>query len=128
MESSVLTLINNHRAANNLPPLTRNGQLDAAARGHSQDMAVNRYFSHYSQNGASPFDRMAAAGYSCSGARGENIAAGQTSAQAAFDGWKNSAGHNANMLNGSYRSIGIGVYYLPGSPYGYYWTTAFGGC
>ena len=128
LESEFLTLINNYRAQNGLGALTRNGALNAAARNHSQDMAVNRYFSHYSPDGKSPFTRMSEAGYQCSGSKGENIAAGYSSAQAAFDAWKNSSGHDANMRNGSYRAIGIGVYYDASSPYRYYWTTTFGSC
>jgi hypothetical protein len=58
---------------------------------------------------------------------GENIAAGVASAQAAFDLWKNSPGHNANMLSTNFTTIGIGREYVAGSPYGWYWTTNFGG-
>jgi len=64
-------------------------------------------------------------GYSYNTVMGENIAAGYATAQAVFTGWKNSPGHNANMLNGSYRVIGIGL--VTGGSYGEYWTTDFGG-
>lgn len=128
LESQFLTLINDYRAENGLGTLTRNSALNTAARNHSQDMAVNRYFSHYSPGGKSPFTRMAEAGYQCNGSKGENIAAGYSTAQAAFDAWKRSSGHDANMRNGSYRAIGIGVYYDSSSPYRYYWTTTFGSC
>src|SRR5438067_700247 len=66
-------------------------------------------------------------GYALTGSAGENIAAGYAGAQDTFTQWKNSPGHNANMLNGSYRVIGIGRAYVKGSPYGWYWTTDFGG-
>jgi uncharacterized protein YkwD len=128
MEASILTLINNHRAQNGLPALTRAGQLDTAARNHSQDMATRGFFSHNNPDGKTPRDRIVATGYSCTSWTGENIAAGYSSAEAAFNGWKNSSGHNANMLRPEFDTIGIGVYYLAGSSYGYYWTTTFGGC
>ncbi len=127
VEVEVLNLINAHREQNGLPALKNQSALNVSSHNHSLDMATHGYFSHTSLDGKSPFDRMREAGYSC-GTMGENIAAGQRSAQQAFDGWKNSPGHNANMLNERYASVGIGVVYLPGSQYGYYWTTNFGGC
>lgn len=127
IEAEFLNLINAHRQENGLAPLANNSTLNVSSDGHSLDMAENAYFSHTSQDGSSPFDRMADAGYSC-GTMGENIAAGQSSAQQVFEGWLNSPGHNANMLNPSFVSIGIGLVQSPDSPYGYYWTTNFGGC
>lgn len=127
-EAEFLALINEYRQANGLEPLGRNIALDAASRGHSKDMAMNGYFSHTSQDGRSPWNRIEQAGYSCNGAKAENIAAGQPSAQAAFNAWKDSEGHNRNMLSDSYSAIGIGLYYDPSSPYKYYWTTDFGEC
>jgi len=41
---------------------------------------------------------------------GENLAAGNSTAQATFEQWKNSSGHYANMINSSYKSIGIGCF------------------
>ena len=43
-----------------------------------------------------------------------------------MDAWKNSPGHNQNMLDGSWTEIGIGRAYNSGSTYGWYWTTTFG--
>jgi hypothetical protein len=39
--------------------------------------------------------------------------------------WKASYGHNQNMLNSSYRQIGIARYYNAGSTYSWYWVTDF---
>ena len=50
----------------------------------------------------------------------ENIAMGQRSAQEVVQGWMNSAGHRANIMNGSYTHIGVGL-----SDSGYYWTQQF---
>lgn len=127
METQVVNLINNHRKANGLPALKVNSKLNVAAHNHSLDMAQRGYFSHTSQDGRSPWTRIKNAGYSCS-TMGENIAAGQRTAQQVFDAWKKSSGHNKNMLNRNFKSIGIGLVYMPGSKYGYYWTTDFGGC
>lgn len=127
MEVEVFNLINSHRQQNGLPALANNSTLNVSSHNHSLDMAQEGYFSHTNLEGLSPFDRMEAAGYSC-GTMGENIAAGQTTAQQVFEAWKNSPGHNANMLNSHYTVVGIGLVNVPDSSYGYYWTNNFGGC
>ena len=60
--------------------------------------------------------------------RGDRATArAQSTAQAVFNAWKASSGHNTNMLNGKYTVIGIGLATVSGSPYTNYWTTDFGG-
>jgi uncharacterized protein YkwD len=126
-EWEVIRLVNQERANNgDLPPLKRDNALDAAAYGHSQDMGVNDFFSHTGSNGSSPWDRMRTAGYYFNYA-GENIAGGYSSPQWVMQGWMNSSGHRANILNSSFREIGVGYYYdSDGSGYGHYWTQNFG--
>ncbi len=124
-ESAFLSLINAYRAQNGLAALTATPLLNQVAYDHSLDLGQNRYFDHNDLQGNSPFARMKNAEYR-GGAMAENIAAGNSSAQATFDQWKGSAGHNANMLGAAYRAIGIGRAAVTGSPYTYYWTTDFG--
>lgn len=126
-ELAFLALINNHRQVNGLAPLTISPSLYNASEGHSYDMGVRNYFAHNTPEGITPWDRIRAAGYGYNTYLGENIAAGYVSAQSVFDAWLNSPGHNANMLSPNFRAVGIGRYYVPGSHYGYYWTTDFGG-
>lgn len=126
-ELAFLSLVNNYRQQSGLLPLTLSASLSNSALGHSQDMAINNFFSHAGSNGSSPWDRMRAAGYTYNTWLGENIAAGYGSAQSVFDAWRNSPEHNANILNPNYRAIGIGRYYNAASSYGWYWTTDFGG-
>ena len=45
-EQQVVELVNIERINSGLPPLKRVSQLDAAARFHAKDMAVDAYFSH----------------------------------------------------------------------------------
>ena len=123
-ENQVLDLINQERANQGLAPLTLNNKLTSAARGHSQDMACNDFFSHTSPTTGSPFDRILAAGYSYSWAA-ENIAAGYGSPQDTVAGWMNSSGHRANILASNYVHIGIGYAYWGDSTYGSYWTAVF---
>lgn len=125
----VLNLTNQFRAANGLAPLQLNIELDAAALGHSQEMALNDYFDHNGLNGTTPASRMNQVGYSSS-MYGENIAAGYDTPEEVVQGWIDSPGHRANLLNPSFTEVGIGYYYLANDTgvnnYYSYWTQDFG--
>ena len=126
-EQAFLTLINNFRAQNGLGALSLNTQLNNAADWMSVDMGANNYFSHTDSLGRDPFVRMTDFGYNYNTWKGENLVAGAETAQAAFDLWKGSAGHKANMLNPNFTVMGIARAYTAGSTYGWYWTNDFGG-
>ena len=121
--AEVVTLTNAERAKSGCPALTVNAKLTTAAQAHSTDMATNNYFSHDSQDGRSPFDRMKAAGYDYRMAA-ENIAMGQQTPQDVMTAWMNSEGHKANILNCGLTEIGVGyALNASGTPY---WTQDFG--
>lgn len=121
----IILLINNERAKiTNCPALRLNNQLSTAAQSHSQDMANNNFFDHIGSNGSTIGQRITAAGYSFSLA-GENIAGGQSSVQEVFDGWMDSPGHRANMLNCSFIDTGLGYVEKPGTMWVRYWTQDF---
>ena len=131
----MLVLVNQQRASGAncggtahpaVAALTLNLQLRDAARGHSQDMATNNYFSHTSLDGRTFAQRIGQAGYA-GGFLGENIAAGQSTAQAVVDDWMQSTGHCQNIMNSGFRVIGIGYAFNQSSTYGHYWTQNFGG-
>jgi uncharacterized protein YkwD len=122
--SQVLALVNDQRARAGCGAVSSSSTLGRAAQSHSADMAANDYFSHTSQDGRSFSDRIRTAGYG-GGAIAENIAAGQATASAVMKSWMNSPGHRANILNCSYRHLGVG--YAKGGSYGHYWTQDFGG-
>ncbi|GII55748.1 hypothetical protein Pth03_41370 [Planotetraspora thailandica] len=121
IEQQVLSLTNAERAKAGCRPLKANAKLRAAAYGHSADMSAQNYFQHDSKDGRTFADRIKAAGYSYSAAA-ENIAEGYPTAAAVVDGWMNSPGHRANILNCTYTDIGVG-YVKAGGPY---WTQDFG--
>lgn len=115
-EAQAVSLMNQDRAANGLPPLTVNSQLTKLAENYALDMIKRGYFSHYNPEGQSPFVRMQNAGISYKTA-GENLAI-NTSVSAAEKAFMNSSGHRANILNSSYTQVGIGVVHSPsGSVY-----------
>jgi len=125
-EQAFLKLINDYRAQNGAGPLKVSIALTNASKWMSSDMAAKNYFSHTDSLGRDPFVRMAAFTYGYNSYRGENIAAGFSDAVNTFNQWKNSPGHNQNMLNPNYQVIGIGRASGPSSTYGWYWTTDFG--
>ena len=117
--SEVIRLVNEIRQQNGLRPLAANWELSRVARYKSQDMRDNGYFSHNSPTYGTPFQMLSAFGLSYRTA-GENIAKGYASPQAVVNGWMNSSGHRANILNASFTQIGVG--YVSG---GNYWTQLF---
>ena len=118
-EAEVIRLVNEIRQQNGLQSLTANWELSRVARYKSQDMRDNGYFSHTSPTYGSPFQMIKDFGLSYRTA-GENIAWGYPSPQVVVNGWMNSSGHRANILNASYRQIGVG-YVAQGN----YWTQMF---
>ena len=124
-EVAFLALINDHRAASGLRPLSVSASLSSAAAYHSIDMAAKGYLAHTLLDGTSVVQNMANFGYQ-GATHGENIAAGTTTAIESLQTWQGSAEHNAIMLNGAFGAIGIGRAYSESSPYGWYWTTIFG--
>jgi hypothetical protein len=127
--NQVLELTNIERAKAGLKPLKLNSQLLNAAQDHSKDMAQDDFFSHTGVDGSSVSDRVQDNGYQYSTV-GENIAAGQRTAAEVVEGWMNSPGHRANILNANYTEIGIGYVYLENDTgsvnYNHYWTQVFG--
>lgn len=118
-EQEVARLVNVERAKAGLAPLTLNWELSRVARYKSQDMKDNRYFAHNSPTYGTPFQMIRSFGLSYRTA-GENIAMGYATPAAVMNGWMNSSGHRANILNASYTQIGVG-YVAEGN----YWTQQF---
>lgn len=121
IEQQVIDLTNQERAKNGLKPMTPDWELSRVARYKAMDMRDKNYFSHTSPTYGSPFDMIKNFGISYRSAA-ENIAAGQTTAQAVVKSWMNSSGHRANILSSNTR---IGVGYAKGGAYGHYWVQMF---
>jgi len=117
-ERQIFELANASRVRNGLKALAWDQSAASAARKHSRNMAVQRFFDHTDPDGLSPFDRMKREGIEYSAA-GENIAYGQKDALEVHVGWMNSEGHRRNLLNASYERLGVGVY-LNGEGVPYY--------
>jgi uncharacterized protein YkwD len=114
---STLCALNRERAHSGLRKLKLNKKLSRAARRHAHDMAKRNYFSHDTLGGGTFVDRIRAEGY-LKGAHswvvGENLAwgsRGYSRPRVIMNLWMNSTGHRANILNASFREIGIGLAY-----------------
>mgnify|MGYP003291741180 CR=1 FL=1 len=118
-ENEVIRLVNEIRVKNGLNTLEADWELSRVARYKSQDMRENNYFSHTSPVYGTPFQMIKNFGISYRSAA-ENIAKGQKTPQAVVNAWMNSSGHRANILNASYKKIGVG-YVVSGN----YWTQMF---
>jgi uncharacterized protein YkwD len=107
LAAEINRLINDQRTGNGCEALTVNDQLTAAARDHSAWMAQTGTFSHTGKDGSTFVTRARAAGYAQPSA--ENIAMGYRTAAQVVDGWMNSAGHRANILNCQSKTVGVGI-------------------
>ncbi|MFJ5557188.1 CAP domain-containing protein [Streptomyces sp. NPDC093250] len=118
--AKVVELVNAERGKAGCSPVKLNATLTKAAQDHSKDMAASGTMSHTGSDGSSPGDRITRAGYSWS-TYGENVAYGYSTPEQVMQGWMNSSGHKANILNCAFKEIGVGLA-QPGS----YWTQDFG--
>ncbi|MBF2049408.1 MAG: CAP domain-containing protein [Leptolyngbya sp. IPPAS B-1204] len=127
--NQIVSLTNNFRQQNGLAPVTLNSRLSRAAQTHSENMAFQDFVSHTGVDGSSVAQRVTATGYGWS-VVAENIAAGYQTATEVVQGWINSNGHRANLLNPDVTEIGIGYYFLASDSgnenWNYYWTQVFG--
>ena len=130
-ENQFLTLINNYRAQNGLSTLTQSWTLAAAAQHHTLDMSLPQWsyttYGHNLTDGTTWLQNIINHGYAYGYPRSENIAWGYNSPQDVFDAWKASTSHDNNMRYPGFNTIGIDRLYAPGSTWGYYWVTTFGG-
>ena len=106
-------------------PLAWSASLARAAQAHSADMARHDYIDHVSPQGGPVGDRASRQGYRWR-AIGENIAAGQGSAQQVVAGWLSSPGHCANIMSGEFSDMAAAHAITPGSAVTIYWTQVFG--
>lgn len=106
-EEKMLILINNERKKYALPEVSASEELAVVARAHAKDMFARGYFSHYTPEGLSPFDRLERFSISYNHAA-ENIAL-TPNVDLAMDGFMKSAGHRENILSSDFNKVGIGV-------------------
>lgn len=104
-EWEMLKLTNQARLAAGLTPYSTFSTLQSTAEVRKQELTA--LYSHSRPNGSECFTVLTEGGlgYDCAG---ENIAAGQTSPQAAVAAWLDSEGHRQNILDDKFTHIGTG--------------------
>lgn len=119
-EEQLLELMNEARSDEGLEPLQWCERCAAVARGHSEDMYKEGFFSHVNLDGLDPFERMQKAriGYALAG---ENLAVAPSAAEA-HRGLMASPDHRANILRDDFDEVGIGIFQ---GPYGLMCTQVF---
>jgi uncharacterized protein YkwD len=121
LESDLLGQINATRRHRGLRPFRLSLKLTAAANQHSVSMARKGYFSHDSANGGSFWKRIASF-YGYSGYRswsvGENLlwSSPEISPAGALRMWMNSPEHRANLLDRTWREVGLSAVHVSSAP------------
>jgi uncharacterized protein YkwD len=119
MLQRIVELINARRREAGLGPLTIHQTLASCAQKYSEVLAAQSNISHTGPDGSNPGDRLRRCGYRWR-SYGENLAAGQSSAEEVVAAWMASPGHRRNILNAKVREIGIGHTYRANDPGRYY--------
>ena len=123
--SEALRLINHYRRQNGLKSVVIDPLLTETAKVHSRDLAKHDRISHYGSDGTNPWDRVTKSGYNPQLAA-ENVGTGQLSMKEVMQGWKDSPGHNKNLLLADAEHIGIALVYDPKTEYKTFWTLILG--
>lgn len=116
-ESDMLKQVNAQRAKNGQSALTLNQTLCASARVRASEIAKDGCFSHTRPDGSGCFTAISGVSYRTAG---ENIAMGTWGyygVDEIMDGWMNSEGHRANILNGDFSEVGFGCVVVNGNGY-----------
>lgn len=116
----VVDLVNRERAKAGLSPVTADTSIQAAAQVRARE--IEKSFSHTRPDGSSFSTALTQQGVTYRGS-GENIAWGQKTPEQVMNGWMNSEGHRANILNKNFTKIGVG--YHQNASGTNYWTQLF---
>jgi uncharacterized protein YkwD len=118
-------LINAYRKEKGLKPLKLNPELTAAAKNHSTDLSKWDRISHYGSDGSNPWDRVKRTGYKAR-LTAENVGTGQIDFNEVMKGWKESPGHNKNLLMSDADHMGIALVQDPKTEFKSFWTLVIG--
>lgn len=122
--SQVLKLINDRRAAIGLQEVALDPVLTSMAESYATEMIEKGFFAHENPtNDEGPAERAYRVGYVFIEI-GENLAAGQETAEQAINEWMASPEHRDVILGMQWREVGIGI--RLGGQYGVYWVLEFG--
>lgn len=121
INNEILNYLNVYRAEVNVDNLKLDNTLTIAANIRALELAYSQKFDHERPNGSKFHTAITEIGGTWNYV-GENIAGGYTSAKSVSEGWKNSPGHYSNMINSSFKKVGIGHVYVDKT---HYWVQLF---
>lgn len=102
------SISNGERTSRGVNGLNLNSKLNQAAANKAAHMFANNYWAHNAPDGTTPWSFMTAAGYSYYTA-GENLAKNFSTSAGVVNGWMDSPGHKANVLNSAFKDVGYAV-------------------
>lgn len=118
-------VINHYRKEKGLKPLRLSPELTEAAKAHARDLAKWDRISHYGSDGSNPWDRVKRTGYKARLAA-ENVGTGQVTFEEVMRGWKESPGHNKNLLMADADHMGIALVQDNNTEFKSFWTLVLG--
>ena len=115
LEQALFDEVNSRRVGAGLPALTRNAVLDQLCRDHSAYMVAAGTLSHDGFNPRCTQAQTLIGAMAC----GENVleAPQSWSASVIVDGWWDSSGHHANIVNPAFARAGMGIVISGGQVY-----------
>ena len=123
IEQDLFKLVNRARQKHDLAPVRFSPPLSSLARKHSLDMALRGDISHFSTSGKAYYERLVEGDFYFI-KNGENVAFSQTFiSEFIHQGFMDSPGHRANILDPDFDEVGIGVVFKEDD--GYYVTQDF---
>ena len=118
-------IINAYRKEKGLKPLKLSPELTEAAKSHARDLAKWDRISHYGSDGSNPWDRVKRTGYKAR-LTAENVGTGQIDFNEVMKGWKDSPGHNKNLLMSDADHMGVALVQDPKTEFKSFWTLVIG--
>lgn len=118
-------VINAYRKEKGLKSLKLSPELTEAAKAHARDLAKWDRISHYGSDGSNPWDRVKRTGYKAR-LTAENVGTGQIDFNEVMRGWKDSPGHNKNLLMSDADHMGVALVQDPKSEFKSFWTLVVG--
>jgi uncharacterized protein YkwD len=112
-------------ASSAMQRLSWESRLAASATEQARDIAQQDRLSHTDSHNRGLGMRLRSVGYAAAGA-GENLAAGQTDIDDAFQAWLASPSHCANLMQPEYSDVGLACVQRRGSRYERFWVAHFG--
>ncbi len=121
LAQDLLLAVNQERAKVGVQPLVLDEELMEAAMIRVKELPISN--SHTRPDGSRCFTVLKFH----NAYKGENIASGHSSVADVMEGWMDSPGHKANILNPHFTKLGVGYLYNADATYRHYWTQIFMG-